>query len=220
MKWPISKGLSLLAVAGCAGLSLWARGVIPDGPVATHFNTMGQADGFQSRDTALSIMPLTLAAVTLLLWVLPYMQPQKGKLERSAVVYAAAWIGTVLVLSFAHVFIIGHALGWTLSVRPMLLAPGILFIVLGNVLPKTRYNYLVGVRTPWTLADECVWDRTHRLAGPLMMLGGIVMCASALLVPVDYLRTVFLAAGLIPALVSVAASYLYARALHGTKGQN
>ena len=53
-------------------------------------------------------------------------------------------------------------------------------VALGNVLPKIRFNYVVGVRTPWTLADERVWDRTHRVLGPCMMVWGALILLAAL----------------------------------------
>jgi len=213
MKWSVAKLFSLLMIAAGAGLSLWARGRIADVPMATHFNALGQADGFMPRDTALAFGPLILAGLTLLMWVLPLIQPHRARLERSAGVYAVSWIGVVTVVAFAHLFTIGHALGWSLSLKPVLLAPGILFILLGNFLPKTRFNYAMGVRTPWTLSDERVWDKTHRLAGPVMMLGGLVMAGGALILPPEYLTVVFLAGALVPAGIAVVASYLYARAL-------
>ncbi|BEV09704.1 SdpI family protein [Asticcacaulis sp. DW145] len=212
-KWPASKIFSLLMIAATAGLSLWARPQITDGPVGTHFDLSGTANGFMPRDQALMVMPLTLAAITLLLWVLPYMQPKTGKLERSASVYAVSWIGVVALLAFGHLFIVGHALAWTLSVQPLLLGPGLLFILIGNVLPKARRNYVMGVRTPWTLSDERVWDRTHRLAGPVMMLAGVIMLGAALILPPVYLLWVFLISGIGSALIVLVASYIYARAL-------
>ncbi len=58
---------------------------------------------------------------------------------------------------------------------------GILFMIIGNYLPKCRYNYTVGIRIPWTLADEEVWNRTHRMAGPLWMLCGAAVIVSGLI---------------------------------------
>lgn len=212
-KWPVSKLFSLLMIAVTTGLSLWARPQIPEGPMGTHFDLSGTANGFMPRDTALMFGPLMLAAITLLLWILPYMQPKTGKLERSASVYAVSWIGTVALLAFGHLFIVGHALGWALSAQPLLLGPGLLFILIGNFMPKAQRNYLVGVRTPWTLSDERVWHKTHRLAGPVMMLAGVIMLGAALMMPTPYLHWVFLSAGIGSALIVVVASYIYARAL-------
>jgi len=213
MKWPVAKLFSLLIIAISAVFSLWARGQLPDQPIATHFNMLGHADGFMPRDTALGFGPLLLCGLTALMWVLPAVQPQRARLERSAAVYGVAWIGVVTVVAFAHLFTVGHALGWQVSLRPVWLAPGILFIVLGNVLPKTRFNYVVGVRTPWTLSDERVWDRTHRLAGPVMMLGGLIMTGAALTLPPQWMHIVTLGAALVASAVVVVASYLYARSL-------
>lgn len=213
MKWPVSKIFSVLMIAATAGLSLWARTQLPDAPMATHFDAAGHANGFMERDTALLAGPMILLFTTLLMWVLPYMQPKTGKLERSALTYAVSWIGVVAILAFAHLYIVGQALGWAFSVQPMLLAPGALLVLIGNFLPKARRNYVMGVRTPRTLSDERVWDRTHRLAGPVFMLAGLIMIGGALLLPPVYLHWVYMGAGIGSALIVVAASYFYARAL-------
>lgn len=58
---------------------------------------------------------------------------------------------------------------------------GILFCIMGNFMPKFKHNYFIGIRTPWTLENETVWYATHRLAGPIWVLGGIVIAVSAFL---------------------------------------
>jgi uncharacterized membrane protein len=63
----------------------------------------------------------------------------------------------------------------------MLIAAGALFVVIGNYLPKTRPNYLLGIRTPWTLTSDLSWTRTHRVGGRLFMLEGAILVASGLL---------------------------------------
>ncbi|ESQ81020.1 SdpI family protein [Asticcacaulis sp. YBE204] len=209
--WPIAKIFSLLIIAGLGGLSLWTRRVLPDVPIATHFGPDGVADGFMSRDDALLAGPMLAVMLTLLLWLLPYFQPKKGKVERSARVYGVAWMLTLGVITAAHLFIVGKALGVEIAIGWLTVLPGLLFIVLGNFLPKTRYNYIVGIRTPWTLSDERVWDRTHRLAGPVFMLMGLVMLIGAWLVPANYQHTVILAGALGSALILTVASYVFAR---------
>jgi uncharacterized membrane protein len=100
-------------------------------------------------------------------------------------------------------------------VRPILAGTGLLLATLGNYLPKTRYNYVMGVRTPWTLADERVWDQTHRLAGPLMMLGGLAVTAGVWFVPLEQVIWLLLAGAAAPSLIAVVYSYIVAKRLGG-----
>lgn len=209
--WPVTKIFSLLIIAGLGVVSLWARSVLPDLPMATHFGPGGGADGFMPRDEALLAGPVLAAMLTLLLWLLPYFQPKKGKVERSARVYGVVWLLTVSVIAAAHLFVVAKALGFVTDMGWLTFLPGVLFLVLGNFLPKTRFNYVVGVRTPWTLSDERVWDRTHRLAGPVMILTGLAMLIGGWLAPVDYQHTVILTGALGSALFLVVASYVFAR---------
>ena len=90
---------------------------------------------------------------------------------------------------------------------------GMLFIVIGNVLPKMRWNYVVGVRTPWTLADEGVWDRTHRFAGWVMVLAGGSTTLGAFLLPPDARMGLMTGAVLASMVLIVGKSYLLWRAL-------
>ncbi|MDC7682607.1 SdpI family protein [Asticcacaulis sp. BYS171W] len=209
--WPGVKIFSLLTITGLIGISLWARTRLPDALIATHFGPGGVTDGFMPRDEALMAGPMLAVMLTLVLWLLPYFQPKNGKVERSARIYGVAWMLTLAVVAAAHLFIVGKALGMTANVQGLTLLPGVLFIVLGNFLPKTRFNYIIGVRTPWTLSNERVWDRTHRLAGPVFMLTGLVMLIGAWMMPVDYQHTVILTGALGSTLILTIASYVFAR---------
>ena len=84
-----------------------------------------------------------------------------------------------------------------------------MILVIGNQLGKSRSMYLVGIRTPWTLASEEVWVRTHRLGGKLMVLAGLAMIGAALLpLPSGLLWTVLIAAVILAAVVPIVYSYL------------
>jgi uncharacterized membrane protein len=89
---------------------------------------------------------------------------------------------------------------------------GALFMLIVNYAGKMRHNYVIGVRTPWTLASEEVWDKTHRLYGPLMVLGGagLFVCAIALHEP-QQIMAALLAAALVPALIATVYSIAISR---------
>ena len=171
-----------VAAAMTAG-SLWAW---PHAAASTpvHWGLDGAPDRYGSRAETLFAMPALTVGLGALMAVLPAVMPERGRLERSARAYAATWFATLALTAVIHVGLVATAVGAQLDmVRLVALASGAVFVVIGNYLGKVRYNYVVGLRLPWTLASERVWDRTHRFAGPLLMLGGGVLALAALLVP-------------------------------------
>ena len=207
--------VSFTAVAAAAGLSLWACTQLPDAPIATHFDASGQVNGTMPRNVALAFGPImALAMAMVMLWIIPAIMPKKASLARSPEAYGASVIATVLFICLVHAGLIARALHVPIDIpRWALAGVGLLFIVLGNYLPKTRFNYVMGIRNPWTLSDETVWDRTHRLTGPLFMILGLLVIADAALVPFPLAHIVMIVAALMVVLACNIYSYLIARKL-------
>ncbi len=212
------KRIALLLLLIMAAFALWGHFNLPDGPVAVHFNAMhgGVADGFRPRDQAVWIMPgVSALLLVLLFWILPAIMPKSGNIERSFGVYGVVVVSTFCMLCLTQAMLVLSAAGMVMDhIKVTLTAIGVLFIVLGNFLPKMRKNWVMGIRTPWTLSDERVWDKTHRFAGPLFILGGFAVMADALFAPQDWRVTLMLVAILVPSFVSVVYSYLAARRLN------
>lgn len=181
----------LLAVAGATlGLALslvvWANREIwlPE-EVPTHWNAVGEPDRFTPRDHLLPqllIMPGVTVLMIGLAYLLPWLSPLKFKIEPfrptydyiiSVLIILFTGLHVVLVLSFTQV--IDDVPKWITIVSLLCLA------AMGNVLGKVQRNFWIGVRTPWTLASETVWIRTHRLAAWLFVAGGLLGCALAIL---------------------------------------
>lgn len=214
MKFAVPLIINLVIVAALAALSLYVVGAAPDARIATHFDLHGQANGWMRRDEAAWFMPAVAGGVALIFAVLPLILPKNSDLTRSAEAYGVASVAVVAMLALAHATLMLRALGYDIDpVRPILTGVGLLLTVLGNYLPKTRYNYVMGVRTPWTLADERVWDQTHRLAGPLMMAGGVVVMAGVWFVPLERVIWLLLAGALAPSLIAVIYSFIVAKRL-------
>jgi len=92
-------------------------------------------------------------------------------------------------------------------VRFIIAASAVLIIVKGNYLPKTRSNWFLGIRTPWTLSSEVTWEKTHRLAGRLLMLAGFICLVGAFTVDGGWLIVLMLSTLMPPVLISVIYSY-------------
>jgi uncharacterized membrane protein len=188
---------TVAAVAVMAALSAWAWPKIPSNAhVAVHWGLGGQANGYTGRLGALLRLPLVMLGLGALLAVLPLIDPRRPNLLRSSRAYNAIWIGLAALLTGLHAVIVLEAAGHRLPVTSLLTgATGVLFMVIGNYLPKLRSNWFAGLRTPWTLSSERSWLRSHRLAGRLFVALGLLVL---LLAPFasSQVQVVTLAAGL------------------------
>ena len=190
----------------CAGIALWGR--LPD-HVPTHFNFSGEADGWSGKPFAVFGLPLFLLTVHLVCAFAVFHDPKGRNLNRK-LVSLTLWICPAVSLFVAAVTY-PNALGYAMDVTFCAsLLTGALFIAGGNHLPKCRQNYTVGIKLPWTLADEDNWNRTHRLAGPLWIAGGFLMIVSAFarFAPMWTFTGALLLAGIVPVIYSAA---LYVR---------
>ena len=167
----------LLLLPLIAALILWNR--LPD-TVVTHWNSNWEPDGWSSKPLATLGLPVFMLALQWLCPMIASIDPKKQNLFENKAFVIVLWVIPVLSL-VCNGATLCYALGYSLNIEkliPVLL--GVLFIVIGNFLPKCRPSYTMGIRLPWTLADEENWRRTHRLAGPLWVVGGAVMMLNAL----------------------------------------
>jgi uncharacterized membrane protein len=196
-----------LVVAAYAAFCLWARTRLPDVPIASHFNGHMQADSWMPRDKVL-FTPLTVYAVVIAgLTILPLLTPSRAALERSAKAYGAVCLAVSALFAVILGSVIARPLGWPVGMPETIAAAvGLVFLVIGNFSTKARPNSFYGVRTPWTLSNEAVWDRTHRFAGPALMLGGLFVIVAGIARPLQIVPIV-LVGGLVPGALAVAYSY-------------
>ncbi len=168
--WPVYLvWLAMLAVG------VWALPQLPP-HVATHFGLNGRANGWMSPLGAVFVPIGVAVLVWLFLLVVPAIDPRRRNYPDFLPFYRSIRLLLVLVLAFVFFSSLWRNLGHTV-VEPgdvAVLVVGLLFMFIGNSLGRVRHNYFVGIRTPWTLANEEVWRRTHRFAGPVLMLAGLL----------------------------------------------
>jgi uncharacterized membrane protein len=172
------KGLliaTLVVAAAMVAFAFWVAARVPPGTVlATHWNAAGQVDRTAPALRALLFPPGIAVLVGLISAAVPFIEPMQDRLEGSAPVMRAAWIGLLLLMVAVQLIEAAPALGWPLGPNLLLVILGGVLMVIGNALPKSRPGFFVGIRTPWTITDTDVWIATHRLGGKLMMLVGAV----------------------------------------------
>lgn len=160
-----------------AGLAVYDR--LPE-VIATHWDANGQPNGYASRAFAVFGLPALMAAINLLMRFTLSTDPKKANMSP---VLRSISFWTVPVLSvLLSAVTLGVALGYRIDVTTFAtVLVGVLFIVIGNYLPKTKQSYTMGIKLPWTLNSEENWNRTHRLAGFLWVICGAVVLLCALL---------------------------------------
>ncbi len=154
-----------------AGLLLYAR-LPADIPI--HWNANGEVDNTASKAFAVFAMPAILCGLNLVVHVVLGSDPKRrgaSKVLRGVGFWA---IPVLSLLSCSICYLAALGVEVPVSVLlPVLL--GLMIIVIGNYLPKCRQNYTVGIKLPWTLHSEENWNRTHRFAGYVWMIGGAIM---------------------------------------------
>lgn len=160
------------------GVLLWDR--LPD-PMATHFNFHNEPDGWTSKPFAVFGMPLLLLGLhfmCLLLSCMSNIQMQNVSSRVKSLMLMIVPAASLLVTVLCY----GYALGAPFAIdRIVWVFVGVIFALVGNYLPKVRRNATMGIRMPWTLADDEVWNRTHRFAAPVWVLCGLLMIVCGLI---------------------------------------
>ena len=184
---------AMLVVLSMVAASVAAGSLLPEAiRLPIHWDLLGQPDRFAGKWVALLMPPVMVGLVSLLFYFLPALEPRKEGLARSQGLYLYGWVALLLMGAVIEVALLSTAFGWGVPTVHLLVGGvGIMLVLIGNQLGKTRSMYLMGLRTPWTLASEDVWIKTHRLCGKLMVGGGLLMLVAALLpLPSGVLATV------------------------------
>lgn len=171
-------GLGGLAVA--AGFSAWVYGRLP-GQVVTHWGIDGNPDRWSSPLVASLMLPAIGLVLAVVFLVLPAIDPRRGAYTVPKSPYWVIANAVLALLAVLHIFMLGHALGWAINgVAVVTVGVGVLFVLIGALMPRMQPSWFMGIRTPWTLSDDGIWVATHRLGGRLFMAAGVVIALSAL----------------------------------------
>lgn len=160
----------LLLLPILVGVLLWDR--LPKQMVTT-FGTYGEETGYSSKAFTVFVMPLSMLGVHLLCVFLTSIDPKNKRISDKMFTLILWVIPFISMCMFFYIY--AYALGYSIDIYMfMMFLFGILFIVLGNYMPKMKQSYTIGIKLPWTLDSEENWNRTHRLGGWVFMGGGLV----------------------------------------------
>ena len=180
-----SLGAAALLVLATIGVAVWGWYALPaDAYLAYHQSFGAPSDSHLDKTYALGLMPVIAIVVVGCLALIPRVTPNPEGLERSPLPYGLLVVSVAGVLLVTQVSLVERMMNAGFDVlRTVFLSVAVLLLILGNYLGKVRHNHVFGVRTPWTLKDPRVWDKTHRFTGRIMVASAVVLAAGCLLVP-------------------------------------
>jgi uncharacterized membrane protein len=201
-EWPLWVIMAGMIIAGVL--------LYPDLPdkVPSHWNVQGQIDAYQTRFWGAFFAPLMTLGIYLLMIIVPAIDPRRENYARFSGAYN--FLRWALVLFFGCIYAatilvaLGYAINMALLVKAMV---AILLLIIGNFMGQFRHNYFVGIKTPWTLDNEEVWQRTHRMGSKLWVAGGLI-CLLLSPVNASWAAVVFFTTIMIMAIAPIVYSYL------------
>jgi uncharacterized membrane protein len=166
--------LSVCTMLVSIGLSISAFSRLPP-QMAIHWGIDGVADGFAPRYIAAFLTPVLNLFIVALMLMARHIGPRKENMQRSAYANDVSLLGGSLTLLALNGMVLAVGMSIAIDiVRLAFVACGTLLIVVGNVMGKTRSNFFIGIRTPWTLSSEQVWDKVQRVGGRILLVEGLL----------------------------------------------
>lgn len=205
-KWQLIISSVIILLPIVAGLLM--RDYLPE-QIAIHWNAHNEPDRWSSRDFAIWGLPFMMLVLH---WVCIFFTAQDPKNEdqSSKAFHMIFWflpLASLTVCGFTYAFALGKDVNIDMTIRVLL---GIIFVVIGNYMPKYKHNYTIGVKVAWALHNEENWNKTHRFTGKVWVFGGLLLLAS-LFVPMDNIIYVVLPVTLFIAFAPIIYSYAYYR---------
>lgn len=164
--------LGIILLSFLIGISLYSS--MPT-EMASHWNVQGEVNDYLSKFWGLFLMPMMSLGIFLLFLIVPKIDPLKANIAKFRKYFDGFIVFFVGFLFYVYLLTIF----WNLGIRfsfPQLIMPafGALFYYCGILIERTKRNWFIGIRTPWTLSSENVWDKTHKLGGKLFKIAGVV----------------------------------------------
>jgi uncharacterized membrane protein len=143
--------------------------------MASHWNARGEADGYMAKFWVLFLMPFISLALAIMMYFIPKIDPLKTNIEKFKGYFYGFVIVMLLFFFYVHTLVILWNLDFRFDFTQLLMpAMAVLMYFVGILTAKAKRNYFIGIRTPWTLNNDEVWDKTHKLGGKLFKIAGVL----------------------------------------------
>lgn len=164
----------LIIIALSFSLSIYFSPQMPE-LMASHWNAAGEVDGYMPQNWGLFFMPVLSVIMLALLVIVPRIDPLKKNIETFNKYFYGFLIAIFIFLFYLHVLTLMWNLGYRFElIRYLTPAFALLFFYCGIMIEHAKKNFTIGIRTPWTLSGDKVWDKTHKIGGKLFKLAGIL----------------------------------------------
>lgn len=172
--------ISTIIVIALFLASFYFYTILPD-TIITHWGAKGQPNGYMPKFSGVFLLPLITLGIFLLLIFLPRLDPLRENYKKFMAYYESFILIFVLFMFYIQLISILWNLGIQVPIYLALIpAIGFLFIYIGIILKHVKQNWFIGIRTPWTMSNETVWDKTHKLGSTLFIISGIITFAGIL----------------------------------------
>ena len=178
MKTKTSTNIIIILILISFGIGVYLYPQLPES-MASHWNVTGEVDGYMSKFWGVFLLPIVSIGLFLLFLILPKIDPLRKnfvgfkKYYNAFIVFIVAFLLYVYALTI--VWNMGAVFNMTQFVIPVI---GIMFFYIGTILEHMKCNWFIGIRTPWTLSSDIVWDKTHKLGGKLFKIAGVIVFGS------------------------------------------
>ncbi len=143
--------------------------------IASHWNAQGQVDGHMSKFPGLFLMPIISAGLLLLFILIPRIDPLKSNIELFRKYFDGFVVLIIVFLFYLNLLTIFWNSGYRFNMITFLSpAFAVLFYYSGILIENAKRNWFIGIRTPWTMSSDRVWDKTHKIGGKLFKIAGII----------------------------------------------
>ncbi|HEY5574036.1 MAG TPA: SdpI family protein [Anaerolineales bacterium] len=170
----------LILIAALVGVLFYPQ--LPE-RMASHWNLNNQVDGYISRFWGAFLMPLISLGLLVLFMLIPQIDPLKTNIAQFRGYFNIFILLLIVFMVYLHALTLAWNLGYTGFNMGSALLPalGLFIFFMGFLLEKTKRNWFIGIRTPWTLSSDKVWDETHRLGATLFKISGLLAILGAFL---------------------------------------
>lgn len=165
---------TLFLIAMSFGVAIYLYPQMPE-TMASHWNAAGEVDGYMSKFAALFMMPAMALVLFGLFLIVPKIDPLKNNIAKFRRYFDIFILLFEIFLLYIYLLTIAWSLGWRFDMTAaMMPALAVLFYYMGIMIEKAERNFFIGIRTPWTLSSDRVWDKTHALGGKLFKVAALL----------------------------------------------
>lgn len=196
--------ISILLIIMAVAFSAIIYGRLPE-QMASHWNANDQVNGYMSRFWGAFLMPIISTGMLALFLIIPSIDPLKDNITKFRDTFNTFIALIIAFMLYTHILTLIYNLGYTFRISlAMIPGLGLIFVFAGIMMSKAKRNYFIGIRTPWTLANDTVWDETHKLGSKLFIGAGVLSLFSLFLGENGFWLMMILlgGAGLIPVIYS------------------